>query len=380
MDPSEYERAIRTWLDDNGAVLEPFRVLHAGSFEDDIARDRTLQRLLYDAGWNRWGWPESHGGFGGPIMLRGITYEALAAAGVAYPHFAESFEIIGSTLVSCAPELAREHLARGLRGEEIWSQGFSEPNAGSDLASLRTRAVDDGTHFRVNGQKVWQSFGHVSRWCIVLVRTGDLESRHRGLSMLWIDLELPGVTVQPIRAANGRNELAEVFLDDVLVPKTCLVGALGEGWGVAMYLLQFERGMYCWMRQALLHTRLEHAVRSTRRPADEAAALVGPAQVALGALRMRARETLLRLNDGAILGPETSVDKILLSTAEQAVYDAARALSWPDFELGDDDEAAMWRAEWFYSRSTSIFGGTTEVQHDIVAERLLGLPRLARRG
>jgi acyl-CoA dehydrogenase len=245
------------------------------------------------------------------------------------------------------------------------------------MASIRTRAVIDGDTFRINGQKTWVSFGHLADACGVLVRTGTTESRHRGLSIVWVDLTLPGVTVRPIEAASGRHEFAELFFDDVVVSRANLVGDLNGGWAVAMHLLQFERGMYGWIRQAWLHRRLEDALRSADHDGGTATlgSEVGEAFLAALSLRLRCRSTVGRLAAGEFLGPEISIDKLLLSTAEQQVFDTARALLGPAFLADDSPETADWRSEWFFSRSTSIYGGAADVQRDIVAEHLLGLPK-----
>jgi alkylation response protein AidB-like acyl-CoA dehydrogenase len=367
--------AFREWLKANASEFEPHRTWRARSFEDDVAAQCELQRLLYDSGWGRVGWPESCGGLGGDIVGRGIVYDELTAAGIAYPHFAETMEIVASTLLHYTPHLAQRHLPAALEGRELWCQAFSEPNAGSDLTSLTTRAVREGGSFRVTGQKVWQSFGHVSSWTMLLARTGTSDSRHRGLTMLWVDMATPGITIRPIAVANGRNELAEVFFDDVIVPVESIIGEVDAGWAVTMYLMQFERGMYAWQRQAHLHMRLADAVRATTHPANEIAASVGDAYLALFALRTRTKATLQRLAAGENVGPEASIDKAMLSATEQLVYDTARELFSPAFELDDSDVAHVWRDEWMYSRSTSIFGGAAEVQRDLIAERLLSLPR-----
>jgi hypothetical protein len=278
-------------------------------------------------------------------------------------------------LCTYAPHLAREELTAFAAGRRMWAQGFSEPDAGSDMASIRTRAVSDGDTFRINGQKTWVSFGHLADACGVLVRTGDTESRHRGLSIVWVDLRLPGVSVRPIEAASGRHEFAELFFDDLVVPRACLVGELHGGWAVAMHLLQFERGMYGWIRQSWLHRRLEDALHAAAAGSTASPGMVGEAFLAALSLRLRCRATVGQLADGAFLGPEISVDKLLLSTAEQQVFDTARRLLGPAFVADDSPAAADWRAEWFFSRSTSIYGGAADVQRDIVAEHLLGLPK-----
>jgi alkylation response protein AidB-like acyl-CoA dehydrogenase len=239
---------------------------------------------------------------------------------------------------------------------------------------LRCRATDAGDHFVVSGQKIWTSLGHIADHCILLVRTGAPDSAHRGLTMLWVDFDWPGITRRPIRCANDRNDLAEVFYDDVVVPKDRLVGDVGQGWAVAMYLLQFERGMYAWQRQSWLHHRLSELAASPSLPAG-AAARIGEAYEVLFSLRIRCGDTVRRLAAGESPGPEISIDKVLLATAEQTVLDAARDLLAPDIEIGDDMASATWRWQWWYTRAASIYGGAAEIQRSILAERVLGLPR-----
>jgi alkylation response protein AidB-like acyl-CoA dehydrogenase len=186
--------------------------------------------------------------------------------------------------------------------------------------------------------------------------------------------------VRPIRAANGRDEFAELFFDDVAVPREHLVGPVDGGWGVAMFLLQFERGMYAWQRQATLHRRLRQVAAAADGGGSVAVAALGAAYLAATALRARSRTTVHRLSAGERPGPEISIDKILLSRAEQATFDAARRLAWPRMALADDEAATTLREEWFYSRATSIFGGAVDVQRDIVAEHGLGLAGERRSG
>ncbi len=373
LSPHEFRAAFVDWLRVNASQLQPFRDRRPQSIEEAFAHDNQLHRLLGGAGWTLYGWPEEAGGRGGSALLRAIFYDELIAAGYLLPEALNVVETIGPMLCTYAPHLARDEVTAFAAGERMWCQGFSEPDAGSDMASVRTRAVAEGDTFRVNGQKTWVSFGHLADACGLLVRTGEADSRHRGLSILWVDMRLPGVEVRPIAAASGRNEFAELFFDDVVVPQSHLVGELNGGWAVAMHLLQFERGMYGWVRQAWLHRRLEDALQS---PAiNGAGAAVGNAYLAALSLRLRCRSTVERLADGAFLGPEISIDKLLLSAAEQEVFETARLLQWPEFACGDTPSAAEWRSEWFFSRATSIYGGAAEVQRDILAEHVLALPR-----
>ncbi|GAA2403793.1 acyl-CoA dehydrogenase family protein [Actinomadura vinacea] len=366
---------LRAWLEERREALDPFR--RPCGIEDD----RRLMRILFDAGWSRWGWPEQAGGLGGSAVLRAVLYDELAAAGVRIPEPFVLLETLGPVLTRYAPELAGRHLTDYLSGERLWGQGFSEAEAGSDLASVRTRARQDGDGFVLNGHKLWTTLGQFARWAAVLARTGALDSGHRGLSLLWVDLTAPGVTVRPIRAANGRDEFAEMYFDDVRVPAGHLIGGVDEGWAVAMYLLQFERGTYAWLRQAVLHHRIGTIAATAPEGAGRTRlASLGRAHLAATALRAKSRGTVHRLAAGLNPGPLISVDKLLLSRAEHAVFDAARRLRWADLALSDDEEAAALRAEWFCSRASSIFGGAAEVQRDIVADHVLALPKGDRRG
>jgi alkylation response protein AidB-like acyl-CoA dehydrogenase len=193
--------------------------------------------------------------------------------------------------------------------------------------------------------------------------------------MFVVDLSSPGVEVRPIVAANGSDEFGEVFFDGVRVGADALVGEVNDGWGVAMYLLQWERGMYAWQRQSVLHLRLSGALQGRKDWPLEAAALLGSAYMNVLALRSRSAKTLKRLATGEMLGAEISIDKLLLIQAEHAVADLERAISGFDFVMSDEAEADVLRSEYFFSRATSILGGSQEVQKNIVAERLLGMPK-----
>ncbi|HEY3716126.1 MAG TPA: acyl-CoA dehydrogenase family protein [Jatrophihabitantaceae bacterium] len=345
--------------------------------------ERTLLAMLAEAGWSRRGWPEEVGGLGGPVLLRAVLYDELAAFGLEIPEAYVILETLGPLLVAFAPSLAARHLPASLAGREIWGQGFSEPDAGSDLAHLRTRAAarDDGG-FRLSGQKSWTTLGQFSEFAAVLARTGTAEEAHRGLTMLWVDLRASGATVRPITASNGRDEFAEMFFDEVDVPADGLIGEVGGGWAAAMYLLQYERGMYAWQRQAVLNRRLREAIASAGTSSQPVAAstriALGRALHAVTALRARSRRTVTRLSDGENPGPEISIDKAMLGQAEQLAFDALRQLNRTRATLGGDPHDQQLREEWFYSRASTIFGGAIDVQRDVVAERVLGLRRSGR--
>jgi alkylation response protein AidB-like acyl-CoA dehydrogenase len=350
-----------------------------GDLVAQIARSAELMRWLFDGGWTRVGWPESVGGIGGPSSLRCLILERLALRGYEIPNHLYVLEVVGPAVVNHAPALAAEYLPAALRGEELWCQGFSEPEAGSDLAALRTtmRRRDDGT-FVLNGQKTWTSYGARADRIVMLARTGTLEDRHRGLTMLLVDLDSPGIERRPIEVARGKEELAEEFFSDVVVDESRVIGEVGGGWAVAMDLLQYERGTYAWMRMAAATARLNDLIGELRTTKTRDAAVVGKAYLRLAALRARTSSTLRALAAGEVVGAQTSVDKLLLSAAEQEVHDAAARLRRTEFLL--DDAGARWREEWWYSRAASIYGGAREIQHGIIADRILNLPKEGAHG
>jgi alkylation response protein AidB-like acyl-CoA dehydrogenase len=372
-DLDAYRAAFGEWLDAHESVLERQRGVHSHEFVDVVRHQRELQEALFDAGWVRYGWPETIGGLGGDARHRGSVYDALVERGVPVPEAYFTLETLIPMLSVYAPTLASRYLSALLRGEEAWCQGFSEPDAGSDLASLRTKAVRDGDQWVINGHKIWTSQVSVAQRCVALVRTGTPESRHRGLSMFLVDHDAPGVTVRPIRAMTGRDEFGEVLFDDVRVGGDRLIGDEGDGWGVAMYLLQWERGMYPWQRQAALLTVLDRLLADHADRVDPAE--LADAYLAVLPMRVSARNTIRRLVAGENPGPEVSVDKVLLARAEVMVHDLADGVLSPTIELGDDHAAEGWRHDYLYSRAAPIYGGSIEIQRTILADRVLGLPR-----
>jgi alkylation response protein AidB-like acyl-CoA dehydrogenase len=312
-------------------------------------------------------------------MLRTELGAALAARDLADPGLFSLIEVLAPTLVDFAPpDLAADVVPRLLSGEEMWCQGFSEPGTGSDLASLACRAAPDGdrataARWIVNGQKVWTSLAQYSDRCVLLTRTGTVESRHRGITAFFVDMDTPGITVAPLEMINGVREFAEVFFDDVVVPADRMLGPLDGGWAVAMSILPYERSSCFWQRIAYLYRRLE-MLAALSADDDRAAETIGNAYVHLHTLRARSRDTQHRLAAGETLGAETSIDKVLVATAEQATYEAARRLLPSGLvETTDSATAEVWRNEMLYARAATIYGGTAEVQRNIIARRLLDL-------
>jgi alkylation response protein AidB-like acyl-CoA dehydrogenase len=366
--PASFARDLSEFLATDGRI-KPFIRYRPDSLESGAQHMRGLQAILFDEGWSRCGWPERCGGLGGDGRLRAAMFEALWEQDILIPEAYTTLETLVPVLLKYAPHLADELFPALLRGTEAWTQAFSEPDAGSDLASLRTRMQSDGFGWRVTGQKVWATYGHLADRAVLLARSG--EPGHRGLSMVLVDLDQPGVEVRPIRAEDGENHFAEIFLNGVFAPAARVIGTVGQGWEIAMYMLQWERGAWGWLQQGRFHSRLEHALAAIRDPG--AAHIIGRAYVASTALRTHSRKTVERLARDERLGPEVSVDKLLLVEAELATWDAVRHALGSHFDL--DEELAWMRTEFMLSRAAPIYGGSHEIQRTLVAQRVLGMPR-----
>ena len=370
---AEYSEAVLAFLRDDPRV-DAYRGYRPDSLEHGAEHLEGLQRILFDDGWSRLGWPERCGGLGGDPRFRAVLFDALWSEDINIPEGYTTLEILVPVLLLHAPHLADEMFPALLRGDEHWAQAFSEPDAGSDLASLRTRMEPDGDGYRVTGQKVWSSYGHLAQRSVLLARSGT--EGHRGLTMVLIDLDQPEIDVRPIRCEDGENHLSEIFLDGAHLPAQRVIGDLGDGWAIAMYMLQWERGAWGWLQQGRFHSRLQHALRAAERPIPAAAAAVGHAYAATTALRLHTRATVDRLAREETLGPEVSVDKLLLVDAELAVWDAIRHVLGPRLELTEIGDETEWlRAEFLYSRAAPIYGGSQEIQRTLVGQRVLGLPR-----
>ncbi|MFN8025369.1 MAG: acyl-CoA dehydrogenase family protein [Acidimicrobiia bacterium] len=359
------------------------RYTEPGTMKDRLDQIRRVRGLLYDAGFMRYGWPERVGGLGGVAMMR--TEPAPPSPGGASPTPVSPslIEVLGPTMVDYAPpELAAEMMPRLLSGEELWCQGFSEPGSGSDLASLSCRATpnlgpnggdpETATTWTINGQKVWTSIADHSERCVLLTRTGTPESRHRGITAFFVDMDTPGITARPIEMINGEAEFCEVFFDDVQVPADRICGGVNGGWAVAMSILPFERSSCFWSWVSYEQHKLQKAVELAPDD-DRAAEALGAAYLQWYAFRAQSRRTQLRMAAGEPLGAETSIDKVLVAMSEHATYDAVRKVLGGAMELDDDNETEMWRKHWIYSRASTIYGGTGEVQRNIIARRLLEL-------
>lgn len=362
MNVEQFRADLRAWLDDNDLTPGPDH-----SLQGHMRQFARVSRALYDADWMRYGWAKEVGGLGGPAMLRAVVGEEVVGRRLVEPGPYSMLEVLAPTMIDYAPPgLAAEMVPRLLSGEELWCQGFSEPGSGSDLASLTTRATQQGDNWIVNGQKVWTSFAQFSTRCVLLTRTAP---GHDGITAFFVDLDTPGITIRPLRTMHGVDEFCEVYYDDVAIPASRMLGRPGDGWRLAMDLLPFERSACFWQRIAYLYSRFDDLISEASEIGVPDESALGGAYLALHTLRCRSRGTAHRMRDGARLGPDTSIDKVLLAAAEQRLYDTVRDLLPGRLELED----TPWRSEYLYSRAATIYGGTAEIQRNIIARRLLDL-------
>ena len=359
----EFRSGLRAWLDENDLTPGSDH-----SLEAHIEQMSRVRRAMYDAGWMRYGWPAEVGGLGGPPTMRLVVAEEVLGRNIAEPGPYSMMEVLLPSMIDYAtPELAAEMVPRYLSGEEHWCQGFSEPGSGSDLASLSTKATQRGDDWVINGQKVWTSYAQFSKRCILLTRTGGPETpKHEGITAFFVDMDSPGITVRPLRTMHGVNEFCEVYFDNVVVPADRMLGRPGDGWRLANDLLPFERSTCFWQRIAYLFTRFD---RMLEQATDASDSEIGAAYLALHIVRCKSAQTQKRFAQGSRLGAETSIDKVLLATAEQRLFDTVRDVLPGVIEL----DQTPWRPEFLYSRAATIYGGTAEIQRNIIARRLLDL-------
>ncbi len=361
--------------------------------EDEHARYMgrlAWEKKLYHGGWAGLAWPREYGGQGATLVQQAILAEELARAGAP-----EGLNIIGRNLT--APTLMhhgteaqrRRFLPKILSCEEVWCQGFSEPNAGSDLAALRTTAIRDGDHFVVNGQKTWTSFAQYAQWCFMLVRTDPAAPRHKGISFLLVDMRTPGITVRPLRQISGESEFNETFLDNVRVPAENLVGALNGGWAIAMTTLTYERGPEDALARQIRFSRdldrLLDVARTQRRhgaPAIDDPVLrqkLAGAVIEVEIMRLNCLRSFSRLLQGKPLGPEASFQKLYWSHMAQRLYETALETLGATAPLAAGDPATpaggLFQTGFLQSRAFTIYSGTSEIQRNIIAERVLGMPK-----
>ena len=380
---------LREWLQENlppGWGTAAFPAFASYQAEVEFLRDWQLR--LYRAGWCGFAWPKEYGGAGGTLIEQAIYNEEMARAQAPELLNRVGINNVGPTLMTYGSEAQkRRFLPKILSGEEIWCQLFSEPDAGSDLAGLRTTAEKDGDGYRLTGQKVWTSYAEFSRWAICLARTDRNAPKHKGITYFIVDMQAPGITIRPLRQLTGGAEFNEVFLDAVPVPRECVIGAENDGWAVAMSTLTHERGTgYLFKEQVKQKIAVDRLLQLLRQrqaagcPAHPALRHdVINAFIRVEILRLLNLDTMTRLTRGQEPGGESSLKKEFWTRLTQHLHETALAVEGPFAQLMPGDPRAVehgrFQQSFLYSRSQSISGGTSEIQLNIIAARLLGLPR-----
>ncbi len=380
-----FRAELRSWLAANLPAGWAARPPESGRGDETLSRD--WSRRLHDAGYAGLTWPKEYGGGGAPYSHQAIFLEETARADAPSHIGVIGLGMAGPTIIVHGTEAQKAaHLQNILSGETVFCQGFSEPGAGSDLAAVRTRAELDSDHFVVNGQKVWSSFAHIADWCILVTRSEAGSEKHRGLTYLLVDMHSPGVEVRPLRQITGDPEFNEIFFTDVRVPVENALGAIGEGWSVAMTTLLHERGTLGFAFAARLEVffaRLVELARLRRddgsRPADDPVLRDRIAQhwIELQALRYTNYRSLSSLMKTGVPGPEGSAVKLYWSEANQRLTSLALELLGPAAQVDGAD--GLWNGFWQYqqlrSRGNTIEAGTSEILRNIIAERVVGLPK-----
>ena len=385
----QFRDELRQWLRDNlpegwgTSVFEP-------EDEDENALFRLeWERKLYRGGWNGIAWPQKYGGRGATLIEQAIFAEETARA-----RAPEGLNIIGRNLVATTllhhgtEEQRQRFLPKIVSGAEVWCQGFSEPNAGSDLASVRCQAVSDGDHFVINGQKTWTSFAQYAQWCIVLARTDPSAAKHKGISFLLVDMKTPGITIRPLKQISGESEFNETFFDDVRVPVSNLVGELNDGWKIAMTTLTYERGPEDALGRQIrfkqeLDLLLATAAKLKRgdvRAIDEPVLRqkLGKSIIDLELMRLICLRSFSKALKGEPRGPDSSMNKLYWSHVVQGMYEIALETLGPLAPLANDPLSpgeGRFQLSFLRSKAFTIYSGSSEIQRNIIAERMLGMPK-----
>jgi alkylation response protein AidB-like acyl-CoA dehydrogenase len=382
-----FRAELRAWLETN--LPEERRGGRGGAQRFDDSFGRAWSKLLYEGGYAGLTWPKEYGGAGAPYSFQAIFYEEMARANAPGHVGVIGLGMAGPTIMAHGSEEQKQaHLSKILSAEEIWCQGFSEPNAGSDLASLQTEARIDGDHYVVNGQKVWTSYGWIGDWCELVVRTDPNVPKHKGLSVLLIDMKSPGVEVRPLKQMTGESEFNELFFRDVRVPAANVLGKVNDGWNVAVSTLMYERGSY-GARLHLLFKRninrlieLSHKFQKNGHPAAQdpiTRQKLAQCYAEIEIMRWNQLRAFSRITATGVPGPEGSIQKIFWSELNQRVQQIAQEIFGPYGQLLAGDKQAVDNGIWSYgylrTRGNTIEAGTSEVQRNIIGHFVLGLPR-----
>ncbi len=379
LSPAEeaFRDELRGWLEASHPGEEPTGDEAAFEFR------RAWQRRLNEAGWAGLSWPKEYGGRGATLIEQAIFNEETARA-----HSPQVANVLGlamggpTVIAHGSEEQRRRYLPAILSAQEIWCQGFSEPDSGSDLASLKTRAVRDGDEWVVTGQKVWTTFAHHAKWCMLVARTDPDAPKHKGLTYFLMDMEQEGVQVRPLRQITGESEFNELFIEQARIPEENIVGGAGNGWAVAITTLMHERATLAFSLQVGVQIALgelldkAHEARGNDgRPASEDPVIrqrLAQLLIESEVLRLNAYRGLSATMRTGVPGPEGSLGKWHWSEINQALTELAMQIEGPRAMLDSD----RWTYRFLRARANSIEGGTTEILKNIVAERVLGLPRM----
>jgi alkylation response protein AidB-like acyl-CoA dehydrogenase len=383
---AEFRAKARAWLEQNrprGLIDRGFAL----AIDDHTVKALAAwQEKLYAAGYLGISCPIEYGGQGKTIIETAIFNEEAARVRAPAPLNELGLSMGAPTILEHGTEeQKRRYVRKILTCEEIWCQGFSEPQSGSDLAALQTKAVLDGDHFIVNGQKVWTSIGHLADWCMLLVRTDQNLPKHKGISYLLVDMHSPGITVQPLRQITGEAEFNQMFFEDVRVPRENLLGPLNSGWGVALTTLMNERATLSLATVMRFQNTFRDLAELAKKALHENTCQLDRAlirdtlaqfHIDLESMKYLAYRNFSRLQRGGIPGPEGSISKLLWSEVNQRMQEFAMVLLGKRAPLAEGSaDDTRWQHALLRSRGNTIEEGTSEIQRSIIAERLLGLPK-----
>jgi alkylation response protein AidB-like acyl-CoA dehydrogenase len=374
-----FRAEVRAWL----RAHVPSQPLASFDTKDGFEAHRRWEHELNDGGYAMVPWPVEYGGRGANLLEWLIFEEEYYAAGAPRRVNQNGIFLLGPTIMEYGtPEQKARFLPKMAASDEIWAQGWSEPNAGSDMANIQATAVRDGEHYVINGQKTWASRGAFADWLFGMFRTDPESERHKGLTFILVPLSLPGVTVRPIDQLDGLPGFAEVFLDDVRVPVENRLGGEGQGWQVAMATAGFERGLMLRSPARFQETarRLVELFRAHSASADPALRdVVVECWSQAEAYALETYRTVSRLLAGAKIGPEASLNKIFWSELDLRMHEAALRILEERGQLQPEAPAAgdvgTWLDGYLFALSGPIYAGTNEIQRNIIAERILGMPR-----
>ncbi|HEY5011443.1 MAG TPA: acyl-CoA dehydrogenase family protein [Acidimicrobiia bacterium] len=383
-----FRAEAREWLTER--LTGPFAAVRGrgGPGDEDacVEERRAWELELGAGGWIGLSWPKEYGGREASLLEQVIFYEEYARAGGPGRVGIVGEGLLGPTIVHFgSDEQKRRFLPGILSGREIWCQGYSEPNAGSDLANVQTRAVLDGNEWVVTGQKVWTSLAHWAQWCFVICRTNRDAPRHRGLSYLLVPMDQPGIEIRPIRQLTGTSEFNEVFFSEARTAAENVVGAVDDGWRVAMGTLAFERGASTLGQQLAFENELREVIAVARRRGllsePTFRQRVAASWIELQVMRYHALRSLTAMEHGTV-SRETAIHKLYWAGLHQRLGELAVAALGSDALVADptpggpagDSEASAFARLFLWSRADSIYGGSDQIQRNVIGERALGLP------